>query len=199
MSYSVVGDPHQEIRQTLAERGWLDIYRNQNWKHFGNDRDWARHPHGYYQPAVIAMTRDGRILYRWRCIPKHSNISGAGARPEADYVWGKIQQGLAGTEDAIEDTEPVLTSKDPAWPFFLMLLLAHGWFLKPRAFPLARGASAKWGHPSRMFPRILGFFAAWIAAAITLPLTWVAAAAAIWMVVVTPGIVDISRKFQHTE
>ncbi|MCS5574627.1 MAG: hypothetical protein NZ789_17000 [Pseudomonadales bacterium] len=199
LSYKVVGDPHQEIRQTLAGRGWLDIYRNQNWQHFGNDRDWARHPKGYYQPAVIAVTKEGRVLYRWRCVPRHSNISGAGARPAANYVWKQIQESLRQSDDAPIDEDPVMTSKDPFWPLFLMFLMAHGWFLKPKVFPLQRGTEERWVHPKKMIPRIFGFIGAWTIAALTLPLTWVGVAAAVWVAIVIPGIIDIHQKFQHID
>lgn len=199
LGYRVMGDPHQEIRQVLIDNGWLDIYRNQDWQHFGNDRDWARHPNGYYQPAVIAITQEGRILYRWRCVPRHSNISGAGARPEANYVWQQIKEGLNSNTDAEPDENPVLTSKDPAWPVFMIFLLAHGWFLKPRAYPLFRDTNQKWQSPQKMIPRIAGFFVAWAVAAVTLPLSWVAIAAAIWAAIVTPGIIEFNRKFQHVK
>ena len=199
LNYKVIGDPHQEIRQFLADRGWLDIYRNQNWQHFGGDRDWARHPHGYYQPAVLALTKTGRVLYRWRCIPKRANLSGAGARPSGDYVWRKVKEGLNRSDDAIVDEAPVLTSKDPSWPIFLLFLLAHGWFLKPKVFPLQRGNKTRWRHPSKMLPRILGFIGLWSIATFTLPFTWVGIIAAIWIVVVTPGVIDIHQKFQHVE
>ena len=49
LNFKVVGDPHQEIRHALKEKNWLDVYSNDNWQHFGNDRDWTRHPNGYYQ------------------------------------------------------------------------------------------------------------------------------------------------------
>jgi len=197
VGYKVIGDPHQEIRQALTNRGWLDIYRNQNWQHFGRDRDWARHPHGYYQPAVIALTKEGRVLYRWRCVPTHSNISGAGARPAAEYVWQQIREGLEQSVDSPVDEDPVMTSKDPLWPVFLVFIMAHGWFLKPKVFPLQRGNTTRWRHPNKMIPRIFWFVGAWILAAFTLPLTWVGIAAVTWIAVVTPGIIDIHQKFQH--
>lgn len=126
-------------------------------------------------------------------------MSGAGARPSADYVWRQIQNHLQQSGDAAIDEAPVMTSKDMPWPVFLMFLLAHGWFLKPKVFPLERGTGGQWRHPSRMINRMLGFGGAWILAVITLPLSWVALAAAIWVAVITPGIIDIHRKFQHVD
>ena len=76
LSFPVVGDPHHEIRDELSERGCLDIFVNADYDVLG--REWASHPKGYFQPAVAALAKDGRVLYRWRCVPNRSNISGAG-------------------------------------------------------------------------------------------------------------------------
>ena len=197
LNFKVVGDPHQEIRHALKEKNWLDVYSNDNWQHFGNDRDWTRHPNGYYQPAIVAISKEGKILYRWRCVPRYSNLSGAGARPAADYVWQQIQAHIETSGDAILDEDPEMTSKDFPWPVFLIFLLAHGWFIKPRVFPLERGTGSKWRHPKKMIPRLIGFASAWIAAAAALPLHWFLMGAALWVVIATPGIIDIHRKFQH--
>ncbi|MEM7018813.1 MAG: hypothetical protein AAF512_15915, partial [Pseudomonadota bacterium] len=71
MSIPVVGDPHHEIREDLSKRGWLDVFFNTDYGHL-RERNWASHPKGYYQPAVIAIHKSGRVLYRWRCVPKYS-------------------------------------------------------------------------------------------------------------------------------
>jgi hypothetical protein len=41
------------------------------------------------------------------------------------------------------------------------------------------------------------FFAAWIVALMLLPAQWVAVAALVWAIVVTPGVIEIHRQFQH--
>ena len=112
--FPIVGDPHHEIREECSERGWLDVFYNEDAGHL-RERKWASHPKGYYQPAVVAVHRTGRILYRWRCVPKFSNMSGAGARPEAVYTWEKIQAALSETEDAAPDITPVMGSKEIGW------------------------------------------------------------------------------------
>jgi hypothetical protein len=40
------------------------------------------------------------------------------------------------------------------------------------------------------------FLAAWIVALLLLPVQWVAVAALVWVIVVTPGIIEIYRQFQ---
>lgn len=40
---------------------------------------------------------------------------------------------------------------------FLLVLTAHGWFLRPRAFPLAREGDKPSVSPAKMWRRIYGF------------------------------------------
>ena len=113
----------------------------ENWLDYGHlrRRPWASHPKGYFQPGVVALSRAGRVLYRWRCRPMRQNMSGAGQRPTPQYVWGEIESRLpAGIPDAELDESPEFARPDPSWPMFLTMMLAHGWFLRPKAFPLAR-------------------------------------------------------------
>ena len=141
--FPVIGDPHHEIRKVCKDRGYLEVFYNEDDGHL-RERSWASHPKGYYQPAVLAVHKSGRVLYRWRCVPRFSNMSGAGGRPEADYTWDKIQLALDTTEDSAPDLTPEMGSETVSWPKFLLILTAHGWFLRPRAFPLAReGAQGK--------------------------------------------------------
>ena len=195
LSYQVVGDPHHEIRDELAAREVVDIYRNEEFDVLG--REWASHPKGYFQPAVVAMANDGRVLYRWRCVPDRSNIGGAGVRPEVGYVWSQVKNALQTEGDAAFDDTPVMTSKNPPWLLFLCFLTAHGWFLRPKPFPLPRDGEAEWVNPARMIPRLVVFALAWIAALVLLPALWVGAAALLWLAVLTPGLIKIHRQFQN--
>ena len=110
LPFPIIGDPHHEIRQQCKERGWLDVFHNEDYGHL-RARVWASHPKGYYQPAVLTLHKTGQILYRWRCVPKFSNMSGAGARPEAIYTWDKIKDGMQQTGDAAIDQNPVMGLK----------------------------------------------------------------------------------------
>ena len=89
-------------------------------RHFYNEdtghlreRSWANHPKGYFQPVVIAIEERARVLYRWRAVPKMSNIGGAGARPESRHRIVSSGDGIGC--DADLDVAPTLTEKDPPW------------------------------------------------------------------------------------
>ena len=164
------------------------------------ERPWASHPKGYYQPGVLALAKSGRVLYRWQCRPNRSNMSGAGARPEAMYTWQQIESRLDGVdsdEDAALDEQATLGANDLSWPHFLLILTAHGWFVRPKAFPLARPEDDARISPGKMMPRVYAFVAVWLAALVILPLSWVAVAFALWLVILTPGLIEIHRQFQH--
>ncbi len=194
--FPAVGDPHHEILETCRERGLVEVFFNENYGHLRN-RPWASHPKGYYQPAALALTNEGRVLYRWRCRPTRSNMSGAGARPAATYTWNEIQSRLAGGEEPPLDEAPELGAKDLSWFRFLLILLAHGWFLRPRAFPLARDTDGRRVSPAKMMPRVYTFVALWVLAAILLPLSWVGFAALAWVAAMMPGLLEIHRQFQN--
>ena len=99
------------------------------------NRSWTSHPNGYYQPAVIAIDQAQRVLYRWRCVPKYQNMSGAGARPEAHYTLGKIREALANSGDAELDRKPLMGADELNW-FQFLLILYRSWlvYLGPRLF-----------------------------------------------------------------
>ncbi len=197
IGFPCVGDPHHEIRDDLRDRGWLSLFANEDYGHL-RMRSWASHPKGYFQPAVLAVGRGGRILYRWRCRPQYSNMSGAGQRPTPQYVWREIESRLGrDASDAPLDEAPEFARKDVSWPVFLSILLAHGWFLRPRAFPLGREGDTPSVPAPKMMRRIRFFTAGWLAAFLVLPATWVAAAFAAWAAVASFGIVEIHRQFQH--
>jgi len=196
MTIPIIGDPHHEVREDLKARGWLDVFYNEDYGHL-RDQSWASHPKGYFQPAVIAVDKAGRILYRWRMIPKASNINGAGARPESQYVWSRIKKAMSSKGDAELDDNPTMTEKDPPWIAMIMLFLAHGWFVRPKAFPLSRDAS-EGGIPmaKKAMYRLLAFMVAWVLALVLLPFKWVGIAALVWLVIITPGVLEITGQFQ---
>ncbi len=195
--FPAVGDPHHEILETCRERGLVEVFFNRDFGHL-RDRPWASHPKGYYQPAVVALTNEGRVLYRWRCRPTRNNMSGAGARPSATYTWNQLRSRLAASaEEPPLDDAPELGAEDISWFRFLLILLAHGWFLRPKAFPLARPGDKPPASPAKMLRRFYGFAGAWALALLLLPLPWVALAFAVWGIVLIPGLVEIHRQFQN--
>lgn len=201
MSMPVVGDPHHEIRKELQQRGWLDVFFNADFGHL-REREWADHPNGYYQPAVIAIDKAGRVLYRWRCVPKYSNMSGAGARPEARYTWNLMQEALAASgpdaaADALPDQDPILGAKDLSWFRFLLILTAHGWFLRPKAFPLLREGDKDAVSPADAMRRWYLFVSLWLVALVLLPIGWVVTAFCVWLLALIPGMIEIHRQFQN--
>lgn len=197
LGYPCVGDPHHEIRHALRDRGLVNVFANGNFGHLWMRR-WASHPKGYFQPAVLALHRDGRALYRWRCRPTHENMSGAGQRPTPQYVWNEIRSRLdAGAPDAELDETPEFRRADVSWTMFVALMLAHGWFLRPRAFPLPREGDRPSAPPPKMKRRMILFALGWAAAFALLPLAWAAAAFAAWAAVAGLGVAAVNRQFQN--
>ena len=196
MTIPVIGDPHHEIRQDLKNRGWLDVFYNRDFGHL-RKREWADHPNGYFQPAVLAADKNQRVLYRWRCVPKYSNMSGAGARPDARYTWDKIKAQQADKGDALPDIAPKLGAPDLSWFQFLLILSAHGWFVRPRAFPLLRDGGKDQVTPKDAMRRAYIFIAIWMIALVALPSVWVGVAALAWLAGFTPGLIEIHRQFQN--
>ena len=196
LPFPVIGDPHHEIRQQCKDRGWLDVFHNEDYGHL-RARVWASHPKGYYQPAVLTLHKTGQVLYRWRCVPKFSNMSGAGARPEAIYTWDKIKDGMQQTGDAAIDQNPVMGAKDLSWFRFLLIMTAHGWFIRPKAFPLKRDGDKERVSPTAMMPRVYAFLAFWAVLLLLLPISWFGVAVLTWFIAYTPGLIEIHRQFQN--
>ena len=196
IGFPAVGDPHHEIRETCKDRDLVEIYCNENYGHLRN-RPWASHPKGYYQPGVLALNKQGRSIYRWRCRPTHDNMSGAGARPTPQYTWANMRARLAdGVEPALDDS-PELGYKDFSWLGFVTIGLAHGWFLRPKMFPLGRAEDSASADPHKMMSRVYWFIAAWLVALLLLPIKWVGIAFLIWSVILIPGLVEFHRQMQH--
>ncbi len=195
LSYPIVGDPHHEILATLRDRGFIDVYFNENTGHL-KERPWTSHPKGYYQPAVLAVNAEGRVLYRWRMIPSKKNQAGAGTRPESKYVWNAIESAMESGEEPRLDENPVLTAKSRSWFVFMLLALAQGWFLWPKMSPLAREGDNPSHTPKQRWIRVDVFIMLWILALVLFPVKYVGLAFAAWLVAIIPGLVHIHRVMQ---
>ena len=196
-----VGDPHQEIAQACRDRGWLSLFTN-DWEGdgIGPTAEWRSNPKGYYQPGVIVLSREGRVLYRWRCRPTRRNTGGATRRPTPEHVWKSVQVALAegpGAPDVAHDDTPVLDWGANPWPLFVMLLLANGWFLRPQVFDHRGGEFDVPRRLRRAVLRLVGFVAAWAVAAWLLPVWVVGVDFGAWVVTVYPGIRAIHHGFQN--
>lgn len=196
-----VGDPHHEILGQCRERDWLSLFCND----FGDDfkpktGDWISHPKGYFQPGVLALSREERVLYRWRSRPTRGNVGGAAVRPTAPHVWAQIclaREQPSNTRDVDHDDDPVFDGTSPPWPLFVSLLLANGWFLRPVPFDYQRDGSPLEVRLRNAGIRLFLFAAAWIAAFAVLP-TWIPTLTLIvWGAMLLPAIRVVHNRFQH--
>ena len=197
LNFECVGDPHHEISGKARERGWLELFANRELEFLersaGSSRDFVpSHPKGYYQPGVLAITKNHRVLYRWRSVPTHANVGGAVARPTAEYVWRSLEEAIAEPSratDAPLDVDPRLDARGVPWIVFVPLLIANGWFLTGRGF----------SSPSRIRIaglRLVGFVVAWMAAFSLLPTLPVALVLAAWAAWIVPRVRWLGRQFQ---
>ncbi|MBT6059432.1 MAG: hypothetical protein HOG51_15470, partial [Gammaproteobacteria bacterium] len=196
-----VGDPHQEIAEQCKDRGWLELFINEQTSFITNTDDRLSHPKGYFQPGVLGIDSNKRILYRWRSIPTRANIGGAVERPTASYVYQKVAESLEqadNIEDAQLDGKPELDSKGRPFPIFVTLLLANGWFIRPVPFLLTNSKLSPLQRIKRAARRIPIFLAVWIAAFLILPTNWVTNAAIAYGVWVSVIVVTVFRGLQHT-
>ncbi len=200
LDFEAVGDPHHEIVGACRERGWIDLFTNPRLGFLkasvGEGRGFTpTHPKGYFQPGVLALAGDGRVLYRWRGVPTHDNMGGATERPTAAHVWSRVESALGSASDAGDaplDTDPPLDSTGIPWPLFASLLVANGWFLSGRGFQST-------AHVALAGVRLVAFLGAWIAAFAWLPTLPVAAALAGWVAYITPKVRWLGREFQDAE
>ena len=199
LDFETVGDPHQEISDACCERGWLDLFVNERLEFLQASvgaSDWTpSHPKGYFQPGVLALHANGRVLYRWRSVPNRKNMGGAAERPTAEHVWKKIASSLEfgpETPDATLDVDPPFDSKGAPWPLFASLLIANGWFVSARGFKSLK-------HVVNAEIRLLGFIGAWVAAFSWLPTLPVAVCLAAWGIYITPKVRWVSKEFQNVE
>jgi peroxiredoxin len=198
LNFESVGDPHHEIAGVCRERGWVDLFVNQEFEFIEKsvsrqDVDWKpTHPKGYFQPGVLVLRADGRVLYRWRGVPTHKNMGGATERPTAEYVWSQIAAALEQGDAAVDadlDTDPALDQRGLPWLIFAPLLIANGWFVGGRGFKSTK-------HVMIAALRLVGFVAAWIAAFAFLPKLLVTLALAGWVAYITPKVRWLGRQFQ---
>ena len=202
LDFECVGDPHQEIPETARDRGWLEIFvqtRLDFLRRSGTSFE-PVHPKGYFQPGVLVLSREGRVLYRWRSVPSRKNVGGAMVRPTPEYVWSSVESVLAsGTDgpDVAYDENPEMDSPQVPWPLFVSLLIANGWFLRPLAFAQKKNGPTPEQRIKGAMLRLGGFCALWIAAFATLPTLPVAAALVGWGAWITPKIRWLNQEFQN--
>ncbi len=197
-----VGDPHHEIVAVCAERGWLSLFTNDWGKgSFGVGKiSWTSHPKGYFQPGVLALSNEERVLYRWRCRPSRGNVGGAISRPTAGHVWNRVSTSLdapEGVGDAGFDEDPALDGPNVPWALFVMMLLANGRFLKAAPFDQRSGEDTVSKRQRAALIRSPLFAAAWIGAALILPTWAIAIAFAAWFAKVLPEIRMVNDVFQN--
>jgi peroxiredoxin len=205
LDFPLIGDPHHEIANQCRERGWLDLYVNANGDSQGmltRDIDAVAHPKGYFQPGVIALSNQHRILYRWRAVPTRGNNGGATERPTGGHVWQRIEQALAArtAADAELDTPPVVGMKGTSWPLFVLLLLANETFWRPKGFAFRRRGPDDVGARAKLaIIKLVLFVVGWITAFVLLPAGWVTVALLAYTAIAAPGIVELHRAFQRVE
>ncbi len=200
--FESIGDPHHEISGACEARGWLKLFVNKQIGSFINDGPVYAHPKGHFQPGVLALDSNGRVLYRWRGVPTRKNMGGATERPVASYVFEKIIQALDASDNpsnANLDNSPELDSRGLPWPVFVSLLTANGWFIKPKPFPYLSDGPTVEQRAKRAVIRIPFFVAAWATAFVTLPTTWVGVALLGYAAWLTPHIRQVNRYFQNEQ
>ena len=200
LNFETVGDPHQEIAEQCKDRGWLELFINEQTSFITNTDERLSHPKGYFQPGVLGIDSNKRILYRWRSVPTRANIGGAAERPTATYVYKKLVESLEQTDsdkDAQLDGKPELDSKGRPFPVFVALLMANGWFIRPVPFLLTNSKLSALQRIKRAARRIPVFLALWIAAFLILPTNWVTTAAIAYGVWLIPIVVMVYRGLQH--
>ena len=200
LNFETVGDPHQEIAEQCIERGWLELFVNTKTSFITNTDERLSHPKGYFQPGVLGIDSNKRILYRWRSVPTRANIGGASERPTASYVFQQIAASLEQTDnskDALLDNEPELDSKGRPFLVFVALLMANGWFIRPVPFLLTNSKLSALQRIKRAARRIPVFIASWIAALVILPTNWVATAAVAYGIWLIPIVIMIHKGLQH--
>jgi hypothetical protein len=202
LDFECVGDPHQEIPETASERGWLEIFVQTRLDFLRQSSPGFEptHPKGYFQPGVLVLSREGRVLYRWRSVPSRKNVGGAMVRPAPEHVWSSVKAALAsGTDgsDAVHDDHPEMDSPSAPWPLFVSLLIANGWFLRPLAFAQKKNGPTPQQRIKIAMVRLGVFAALWIAAFATLPTLPVAAVLAGWIAWIIPKIRWVNLEFQN--
>ena len=202
LSFECIGDPHQEIPETVRDRGWLEIFvqkRLEFLRQAASDFE-PTHPKGYFQPGVLVLSREGRVLYRWRSVPARTNVGGALARPTPEHVWSSVQSAFAAPNDDLDapyDEKPELDSPSIPWPLFASLLFANGWFWRPLAFSQEKNGPSSIQKIKMAALRLVGFIALWIAAFVMLPKLAVGIALGAWVAWIVPKVRWLGLEFQN--
>ena len=202
LPFECVGDPHHEIAATVSERGWFDLRTSEVNDFLIRDTQWeVTHPKGFYQPGTLALTSEQRVLYRWRSIPTRKNVGGASGRPTAEHVWSRVRAALSEgpARDVALDRTPVLDGFSPPFAVFAVILMAHGWFLRPRPFTYQGDGKNPVERIPMVMRRIVGFLALWVAAFAFLPGLWVGVALALYLPVAIRGFHKIYSTFENEQ
>jgi hypothetical protein len=109
----------------------------------------------------------------------------------------KILQARNSTDDAALDRQPLMGAGELNWFQFLFIMTAHGWFLRPRAFPLLRDGGKDAVTPGQAMRRVWIFLGLWVASLMAFPAQYVAYAFGVWLLLLTPGMIEIHRQFQN--
>ncbi len=200
IDFDHVGDPHQEIPAACSARGWLTLYANEGDLGFlQRGADWTiEHPKGFFQPGVLALTRDGRVLYRWRSVPSADNLLGTAARPTARHVWAQIDRSLARGDDAVDaahDDHPEIGGKGPHRLLFFTALIANGWFVRAKSFVHNPGTKSVSRRFASVYARWIPFLFFWIGAFSVLPKIWVGLTFGFWLSWVAYDLWRTIRRF----
>ena len=117
LNFENIGDPHQEISTACSEQGWLTLYANRGSLEFlQSGADWEiEHPKGFFQPGVLALTKDRRVLYRWRSVPSSENLNGTAMRPTPGRALVAWQYRLDS-----RSTVPTASDREPSGPWLML-------------------------------------------------------------------------------
>ena len=187
LNFENVGDPHQEIAKTCSDRRWLTLYANRGDLEFlQRGAGWdIEHPKGFFQPGVLALTSEGRVLYRWRSVPSAENLNGTSMRPTAGHAWGNIESALDAGDaagDALHDDAPVVDRGPPPRMLFFAAIIGNGWFLRAKSFMYAPGTDSIPSRFKAAFSRWILFLLFWSVALFVFPAGLVGLAFAGWLV-----------------
>jgi hypothetical protein len=144
--FESIGDPEVTIGEELRTLGLLNVqvdrelagYLNAPLAQASGQVTGGRHENGVYQPAIIALSHNFNVLYRWASVPSAANIGGAMGRPRARRVWELVQNALAGDLSGVEGDD-VADVHAAFLPVFYLALLVNGFFVYPRGFNLTAG------------------------------------------------------------
>tara|TARA_B100000497_G_C7667853_1_gene402775 strand:+ start:681 stop:1049 length:369 start_codon:yes stop_codon:yes gene_type:complete len=107
-----------------------------------------------------------------------------------------VQKALPQDQDSPLDEEAELDSKHYPFPFFLLMVFASGWFIRPNYFVMATNDHSL-GQIKKQFVvarrRIILFAIFWIAAIILLPYWLTVVIFLIWVAIITPQIYELYR------